>query len=281
MLACHNQPMHPIEQFKRKYRHIRPIVILAPIQRCGSTLLQRMINAGGEAVIYGENFFLSESLPRSVGEIAGNVDQKTAITAPTMEKFLSGDRGMDATTLFPDYPKYAALVAKNFYEILDLYQKESEAKGFRHWGIKYQMRDARGAHNFLNLLPNVRLVTITRNLLDVAKSYYARWPEQLPNEQAFAQLGNRWRTHNDFLRQIKLPHLAIHYEAFMDDPEGYAKKLRDATGIAVSAEELTRKINIHEGDPAQSRAQTKDGGLYLPPQELPDYAKRVLEKLAV
>jgi hypothetical protein len=272
--------MHPIDHYRNKYRHICPIVILAPIQRCGSTLLQRMINAGGEAIVYGENFYLAENLPRSVGDIAGSMQQKTALTAPTMEKFLGGDRGIDATTLFPDYPKYAALVVKSFYEILDLYQEESEAKGFKTWGLKYQMRDAGGAHNFLHLLPNVRLVTITRNLIDVAKSYYARWPEQLRDEQAFAQLAGRWKAHNNFLDQIKLPHLAIRYEAFMQDAEGHAKKLQEATGVAISAEELRRKINIHPGDPAERRAQAREGGHYLPPQELPDYAVRVLQEIA-
>jgi len=271
--------MHPIQQFKAQYKHINPIIILAPIQRCGSTLLQRMINAGGKAIIYGENFYLSETLPRSVGDIAGNLEKKAAITTPTMEQFMQGDRGMDATTLFPDYTAYGTQVIKSFYDLLNLYQEQSEANGFKHWGIKYQMRDARGAHHFLNLLPNIRLIAINRNLMEVAKSYYARWPEQLPNEQSFAALGQRWKVHNQFMQQIKLPHLAIRYEAFMEDKEGYADRIAEAVGVKIDKSQLEKKINIHATDPNAPKAEQQDGGHYLKPKELPDYGVKVLEAM--
>ena len=52
-----------VDELRHKYARIQLCLITAPTERCGITLIQRMINAGGECVIYGENPWLFFELP--------------------------------------------------------------------------------------------------------------------------------------------------------------------------------------------------------------------------
>src|SRR5205823_5051355 len=97
-----------IDALRREYAHVKFLWITAPTPRCGITLLQRMFNAGEEAIIYGENSFLLSGLPGSLAEMfmSPGFAVMSRKAEETAEKFFAGNRGMDGTTLWPDLAAY-------------------------------------------------------------------------------------------------------------------------------------------------------------------------------
>ena len=78
----------------------RPVFVVAPARRCGTTLLQRALNSSGTAIIYGENFMFLEVLPGSLPGILGNLPLKKARTREVREQVLSGNYDIASSTSF-------------------------------------------------------------------------------------------------------------------------------------------------------------------------------------
>ena len=262
-----------LNDVKKDYQHINPILVLAPIQRCGSTLLQRAINAGGEAVIYGENFLMLEKIPNIIGGPFTDVDSRLSITKKASDEFFGGNLGMDATALFPDYSEYLKSLIKSNYELLNCYDNFSKSKGYKNWGIKNQLVDVMGFRNFLAIVPNSRAVIIYRDVIDVAKSFKARWPKQLENEKQFEALGHRWAQNLHFLLTINHPKkLVIKYEEMVKDPTPYIDEMENILGVTLSRDEFKRKINTNVGK------DNKTGDAYIPPSDLSENEIKALLK---
>ncbi len=271
--------MELVDSLKDEYSHLCPIVILSPTQRCGATFMQRLFNAGGQSLIYGENFYLTEVLPRHIGDMLRHFDRKVNMTEKVFNRFMDGERGMEGTALFPDYRLYAEQVLMQFYQLLDFYHQESLRHGFTHWGIKYPIRDLEGAKRFLMLLPDAKLLVITRDLQDVARSLYARWPEALPNTRAFTQFGKRWAAHTDFLQTAPAEAFTIAYEQFVASPYDTLEQMEQYFEVRIDSRELSRRINIQDSDPrytTQQHHRPEINGYYIPPAELPKDATKAL-----
>ena len=247
-----------------------PIIICAPTQRCGSTLLQRVFNRGGEAVIYGENFFLLENMPETIEAPLRALQHRIDVTNRTEAAFYGGNKGVDATTLFPDYRGYITQVLSSYLQILEYYRLTTEEKGGSRWGLKHQIKNLPGFRMFLALVPAAQIVVIYRDVLHVARSYRARWPERMQKREHFVAFGQRWRRNTRFLLNLKRRKLVIKYETLIADPEPFVAQLRERTGAAMGEEEFQRKVNVNETG--------KVGDGYIPPAELtPEEKQWVLE----
>jgi hypothetical protein len=268
--------MQLIESLKEEYAHLDPIIILAPTPRCGASLLQRIVNAGGEAIIYGENLYLTEHLPRGVCDVIARHDSKSEVTDLMTERFLYGDRSRDAAALFPDYMRYAESVLRQFYQLLDFYRQESAQYGLNHWGIKTRVRDGRAMENFLSLLPNARVVTIHRDVLDVAKASFVRWPKQFQTAEDFRVLGQRWASNTQLLRRLSVPYMELDFDTLLNHVPICAERLQQHLGIAVDIEFLYAPLlPLHTPD-RLGAVLTHDGGYSLPFKSLPTGATEAL-----
>jgi len=236
-----------IKELQDQHKNLKPILVLAPVQRCGTTLLQRAINAGGEAIIYGENFFMLEMHPFNIGAPVKDYESKVTITSSVTEAFLAGKRDIDATALFPDYQKYVQIVLNMFFAPIRQYDEYSEKNGYKNWGLKHQPKDLRGFNNFLNILPDCHIVVIYRYLLDVAKSFRARWPDLLENNEQLGTFATRWATNLNFLLNMNAERHVVSYEELIADKATHVDKLSEYLGVKVSLEEFDKKINAHFG----------------------------------
>jgi hypothetical protein len=130
-----------IDELRREYAHVEFLWITAPTERCGITLLQRMFNAGKEAIIYGENTYLLYGLPvRLIGKFgvfeSDRVVSKYHSQSQDAAKRFNQSPGIDGTLLSPDYAAYVKQVLGEFYRLCEFFQAESRKRGFGFWGIR-------------------------------------------------------------------------------------------------------------------------------------------------
>ena len=241
----------------------QPILIVAPMPRCGSTLLQRLINSSRRAVIYGENFFLLDRLPDMLADQHDHATWKQRHSDALMGQLLSGQADIDGTSLFPDYRAYLAAIRQSFYHIIRHYDATSGRLGFERWGIKHQLRSVPGFRFLTHLLPGARYVFIYRDVLPVARSMKARWPAEYAGEAKMHQLGAAWCSG---MRQILdrggIDALVLRYEDFIADPAPALAALETFLGVdGIDPKVMLTKINMN----AKSNIRTSSRAPILRP----------------
>ena len=271
-----------IRDVKNENSSISPVIIAAPTQRCGTTLLQRAINSGKEAIIYGENFFLLEKYPYLIGGGLQNFEEKSDITEAVSKAFDSDRAGVDATALFPDYYEYSRKTIESLYLFMNHYQKHAQKNGYNIWGIKHQPNNIKGFINFLNLCPSVKLLFIYRDLLDVASSYKARWPESLSSEIDLKRFSRRWSENISAIRFYKSSNCKIHvlkYESLISDVNNHIGAVSSFLDVNIDQNIFNEKVNAHfvlEDINDKDIKDRKTDGKYIEPIELSDVEKRIL-----
>lgn len=259
-----------IDSFHERYADIAPIMVTAPTQRCGSTLLQRAINAGEEAVIYGENFFLVEKMPTILSQPLRGYESKVELTDNTSKAFFDGNTGMDATALFPPFVQYCETLLDQYYALMKFYAEEAKKKGRDRWGLKHQLVQFQNFHNFMVLVPNPKSIVVYRSVLDVAKSHKGRWPDQLTSLEQLTAYGKRWADNLEYLTREGPNKLLVKYEDLIEDKEGHIKKLEEFLEVKLSRDVFDRKVNAHFVNDEVDKMNSKEEGSYVPPAEL-DY----------
>ncbi len=265
-----------IAETKAKYpkAHI-PFMVIAPTQRCGTTLLQRMLNAAGDAIVFGENFYMLEQLPAMLGNVVNQYEKKIEVTQATFESYLSSGGGVDATALFPDYIPYSATAISALYELVSLYTEFSLSRGQLSWGIKYQPKNIKGFDNFLQMVDVDKIVFIHRNLLDVAASYKARWPHLMKNNTQMAQFAHRWAQHiHYFLKNNRNLHI-LSYDELINPLGGGVRGLEAFLDMRLDVNILNYKINSHLKDDVHDQVLV-EGGRYITPVVLSAEEKSAL-----
>lgn len=158
------------ERAARVAQNIKPLFVLAPVARCGTTFLQRLINTSRQMVMFGENEDITRRLPAAIEFACSKAGMKEDLSA-------FGDLGRmiaDEWTagLFPGRGDgYLELSLRNFYDAVRHYQATADRLG-RAWGIKEPYAGQLGM--LRTLLPQARFICIYRDLFDVARSYKAR-----------------------------------------------------------------------------------------------------------
>jgi hypothetical protein len=264
-----------VEDLRRQYRHLRFCFVTAPTERCGITLVQRILNTGRDTIIYGENPWLLYKFPTFLmAHCDDHFDEKKRVTDATRHTFLSGHRAMDATALFP--PTLTRETLRQFYHLLQSYQEDSEQHGAILWGMKCPIPDRTSARALFRLLPNPRVIALHRNLFDIARSMHTRWPAEYADADAFRRLGRRWRQNSGFLRRFSGPNvLHINYGQFISNPMDTVTLLEKTLGVKVGRQELQRKINV---DSQSQRRPPNDEDIYLSPVPLPAQAAEWLRQ---
>jgi hypothetical protein len=262
-----------VSELKARFSGIDPILVLAPTPRCGSTLIQRAINLGGDAIIYGENFLLAEYAPNFLAGELDDLALKAKVCDATLAQFLSGKKGMDASNLYPDYMAYRRKALMQCFEMADFYRDESLKLGYARWGLKHQIRHLAMFRKFLHLLPRFRAVTVYRDVVDVARSVMARWPQDIKDErQAFAY-GRLWRNHLRYLFSVDPGlNLMVRYEDLLSRQDEVIDSIERHLGLRLGRDAFARRVNTHSFD-LQREAPIED---YAPPAPLPDALRKAL-----
>ncbi len=251
--------------------HLRPIFILAPVARCGSTLLQRLFNSSNRIIMFGENEDIARRLPACVSFALSKTCMKEDLSAAgNLRKMLTEDW---VAGLFPGRgDAYLELALRNFYDAVGHYQITADKLG-RAWGIKEP--HAGQLEMLRSLLPGARFICVYRNLFDVARSYKARgW---LVSDYDAVKLAHEWQ---EEIRKIfssgRENVLTLKYEDLVANPDEELARIEAFTQIAGMDRKLMEvKVNVSETD---HQGQSVPG--YRSPHELTQDEHEVLMKYA-
>lgn len=230
--------MDLISHLTDEYRHLDPLIIIAAERRSGASQLQRLVNAGGEAIIYGENPYISDTMPRDIRHTVRGFDKKHAVTGDALRAFLKGDRETYTDTLYPHYELYAEHVLRQFYELLDFYRQQSIQHGLHEWGMQVRIRHLPNTVDFFTLLPGCRIITAQRDLLPLAHTHYKEWPEHFPDMESFRLFGYQWAERSAFLEQLQVPRIDIPYEELQQNKAIQLQRIELFTTVTCSADDL-------------------------------------------
>lgn len=265
--------MDLITSLKQEYSHLDPLIIIAAERRSGATQLQQLVNAGGEAIIYGENPYLCHTMPRDIRHNLRHFDTKCAVTTEAMTEFLQGDRTRHTDYLYPHYELYSERVLRPFYELLDFYRQQSIQHGLHEWGLQIRIQHLPNIIDFFTLLPGCRIITAQRDVLPLAHAHYKEWPERFADSDAFRAFGYRWAERTAFLQQLQVPRIDIPYDDLQNNEAIQLQRIELFTTVTCSADELLHRAQRFE-DTAQNDHLSHTE--YTAKSQLPEQAFKAL-----
>ncbi|MGI9197324.1 MAG: glycosyltransferase 61 family protein [Candidatus Nanopelagicales bacterium] len=216
----------------------QPVFVLSSSWRAGSTLLQRLLMSGGEALIWGEPFGQRDPLR-----------QMTDMYLPFREGYPRPDHFHDHRVQGESFDPAESWVANLYPSVPDLEQahrafltellaEPARRAGFRRWGLKEVRVDAFQAAYLRLLFPDARLVFLIRNPYDAYRSYRVRggWYDRFPDRPVFdaEAFGQHWRRLTEsFLAQAgTLDAMLVRFEDLTRDP-AVLPALATYTGLSV------------------------------------------------
>jgi len=243
-----------------------PIFVIGPTTRCGTSLLQRLLNSTGQIVVYGENFALLQTFPDIIRNYQREGDAKRKVIAMARDLLVKEKEDFEASSLFPDFDNYLRALIGSFRLLLRSYRDDAAALGFERWGIKHQIRNQTSFTIIPRLLPDARYVMIYRDLLPVARSAKARWPGDFRGPQDWRRFARNWADNIRTMQRLSGDaFLLLKYEEFIADPETHLQRLERFVGIeGIDRAVMTRRINDQPRFAPDGSAIAD----YRPPQEL-------------
>lgn len=213
--------MIPAIDFRALARE-RPIFVLAASQRCGSTLIQRLLNSCPEIMVWGElGGYLNRWLQgmREVRKWERSFrGQRSAFLTDGYDQFLPnmtpGQEDIDRATT-------AHLWAMFGLPAIELNRPL--------WGFKEVRYDAGVARFLQDRFPGARFVHLTRNVVDCLLSL-KRWEQSEPGwQREWTALAIRnWERINASFLEVgdELSSLlSVRYEDMIEDPRGFVTRM--------------------------------------------------------
>jgi hypothetical protein len=243
-----------------------PVFVIGPTTRCGTSLLQRLLNSTGRIVVYGENFALLQTFPDIIRNYQREADAKRKVIAMARDLLVEKREDFEASSLFPDFDSYLRALIGSFRLLLRSYRDDAAALGFERWGIKHQIRSQTSFAILPRLLPDARYVMIYRDLLPVARSAKARWPGDFRGPQDWRRFARNWADNIRTMQRLSGDaFLLLKYENFTADPEPHLQRLERFVEIdGIDRAVMTRRINDQPRFAPDGSAVTD----YRPPQPL-------------
>ncbi len=176
----------------------KPVFILSAGWRSGSTLLQRLVLSGEDALIWGEPYDHCDLVRR----LADSVRAFDRDFPPDHFLFERGQLSKADTlsakwvaNMYP-HPRHLRRAHRAFFETL--YGEPATAAGFTRWGFKEVRLGVDYAAYLSWLFPGARFVLLHRNPYDAYRSYrrFRGWYDRWPDEPVLTprQFGIRWRS---------------------------------------------------------------------------------------
>lgn len=201
-----------------------PIVVLGSGQRCGSTLVQRLISSHPDVLVWGEH-------DGALGELFGLVERLLAwerrYGPASREAYARGGHKAWMANLTPE-PQVINDAAREF--VRALFKPSLTASGRARWGFKEVSYDATQARQLTALFPDCRIVHVTRDPRDIAVSLdsWERGSGDWTRTRTERALRSWLRINASFLgNDTGLTVLHARYEEIVANPAGFARRLAD------------------------------------------------------
>lgn len=221
-----------------------PIIVLASGQRCGSTVVQRLISSHPDALVWGEHGGHLREL-RALTAALTDWDRRLGPSA--REAFARDAHNSFMANLVPG-PAPISAAAREY--ILEIFAVPAAALGRPRWGFK-EVRYAFEEVQWLrSLFPHLRVVHITRDPRAVLVSLDAweRSPTEWKRSQTRGAIDDWLRVNRSFLAVPEdSQHVRSHrYEDIIADPAGFVQALSHFLELdAGSIDRSVFKRHIH------------------------------------
>ncbi len=140
-----------------------PIFIFASGQRCGSTLLQRLLNSHKDIMIWGEHLGVLNNFYQLHGELVNWGEE----FKDNREVFLEQGYNSFVPNLTPARSEIVN-ASRNY--VCSLFERPALDLGKSWWGLKEVRYDIHIARFLQGLFPNAKFIWMTRNIIDCYSS---------------------------------------------------------------------------------------------------------------
>ncbi len=222
----------------------RPVFVLSPTWRCGSTLLQRLLMSSGEIWMWGEVYARLSQIQRlsSVFTVSHSKYPFPDMYPDSIRDVAPEDAWI--ANLSPD-PEHLLRAHRTFWD--SLLGHPAEAKGYARWGFKEVHLSVDHAWYLRALYPDARIIFLLRNPYAAWLSYaryrtwYAHYPDQpIVTAQAFGRL---WHRHTaGFLRDAsQIDAFLLRHEDLVSDND-VVRQLEEYVCCTVQRSVLEKRI---------------------------------------
>jgi len=250
------------------------LFVSSPTARCGTTVVQRLLNSSPEALVFGE--YSGAALIELAQALSSRAKLllRAEMHATDLARALAGEQFW-YPHLLGDAPGFVELFRGALQRCLAFHQAQARAHGRPLWGVKLPTVPVETLRGLRALCPEAKVLYVVRDLLAAARSAKARRFVRTPAElQAFAETWREGVTALESLRddaRVKV----LDYEALERREPALLGELEAFTGMrALDPAVLAARVNTWAGAPEKGHAP----GQYLAPSELDAHELEVLER---
>lgn len=226
------------------FAEISPVIILSPLQRSGTTLIQRLFCSAPNALIYGDTvgqeieFFAKYAMARS--QMIGF--QQSQI-APVRQAVLRGDVSDFITPLAPTMETYLAGFRAAAVAWLEGCHREAVEAGRPVWGWKLAGADAMALPTLAEWFPQARWIWIERDLTDCLRS--AKAAAMFGTAEQAGMMARQAEQSRQVFSSLHLGHLlSLDFAAMIADPTETVSRLEKFTGAqGIDSAVFDRRVN--------------------------------------
>ena len=254
-----------------------PLIVTSPVQRSGTTLLQRLLCSAPNTLIYGERtaqeleFFLSIHAYK-VQEYNLRADANSRV----LSRVLQGQVNDWILELTPDTDGYLRAIHQSAFAGISYCRDFAIAHGRPVWGFKYPAWNSSVLRMLRRLMPRARLLFIARDLIPSLES--AKAQHMMDSPQQLRELCQSWLNGMSYIMELDDDPgvMSIRYEDLIERPGEILAAISLFTGaVGINPAVLERRINIWAGQ--QFAAQSADG--YIPPEPLSEAELQIVRQM--
>lgn len=210
---------------------LEPILIASPIQRSGTTLIQRLLSSAMDTLIYGE------TCANDLNMLIGLYVQKSSMygrndgwRSDQMQQVLAGAVNDWIPDLMPDPVEYVARFEDQVAGFFHYFAEFARRHGREQWGAKLPGWNTFQLEQLLQIMPRSRVVYIVRDLEPCVRS--AKQMELCRNLADVQQFSQFWLMNlQEARRRLRSDRVFwIDYKVLVAEPESVLSELEEFTG---------------------------------------------------
>lgn len=209
-----------------------PVFIASPVQRCGTTLIQRLLSSASDTLVFGESvandIHIFASLYQNKQLMIGG--PHNAWRDQQLAQVLAGEVNAWIPDLLPAREAYLASYKKTLLDYCEFLQRYVEAQGRSRWGCKLPGWPIPQLDYLQGLIPGAKVIYIHRELEACVVSARSinmcldeAGTQQFRQMYAFQHAEAERRLHREDV-------LWIDYQELVEDSAKVIKQLADFTG---------------------------------------------------
>ena len=268
---------YPTIELPETLQNLNPVIITSPIVRSGTTLLQRLICSAENGLIYGESCAneLQVYLHLYSSKMMIN-HYREQEQDEMLEAVLQGNTGEWIADLMPPSKLFNEQLENSCFGMMKFFRSYAESQGRPVWGAKMAGWNPAVLHSFLSMIPNCKIIYITRDPGECLRS--AKAVNMVYDMEGAQYLLQQWQTGMQFLasKSQETRILPVSYEELMANPEAEIAKIADFTGAkGIDHSVMGVKLNTMLRDDRQGEV----GKGYIHPSTLTDEEKQLVDSV--